>query len=121
MHCCERRSGQQDNPRILGAFNEKTPDWLALFMFTYFTDRDGKFQLLALTESSFDPLARTTKFMLTEEAHHMYVGESGVARTIERTCEVMRDSMASMRPTRCAHSARSTCRRSSATSISTTA
>jgi benzoyl-CoA 2,3-dioxygenase component B len=86
----QRRSGQQDNPRILGAFNEKTPDWLALFMFTYFTDRDGKFQLLALTESSFDPLARTTRFMLTEEAHHMYVGESGVARTIQRTCEVMR-------------------------------
>ena len=28
----------------------------------------------------FDPLARTTKFMLTEEAHHMFVGESGVSR-----------------------------------------
>ncbi len=74
----ERRSGQEDNPRILQAFNEKTPDWLAFFMFTYFTDRDGKFQLCALAESSFDPLARTTKFMLTEEAHHMFVGESGV-------------------------------------------
>ena len=72
-----RRSGDQDNPRILGAFNERTPDWLAFFMFTYFTDRDGKFQLSALAESGFDPLARTTKFMLTEEAHHMFVGESG--------------------------------------------
>jgi benzoyl-CoA 2,3-dioxygenase component B len=60
-------------------------------MFTYFTDRDGKFQLCALAESGFDPLARTTKFMLTEEAHHMFVGESGVARVIQRTCEVMRD------------------------------
>jgi benzoyl-CoA 2,3-dioxygenase component B len=58
-------------------------------MFTYFTDRDGKFQLLALTESGFDPLARTTRFMLMEEAHHMYVGESGVARVIQRTCDVM--------------------------------
>jgi benzoyl-CoA 2,3-dioxygenase component B len=58
-------------------------------MFTYFTDRDGKFQLAALAESAFDPLARTTRFMLTEEAHHMFVGESGVARTIQRTCEVM--------------------------------
>jgi benzoyl-CoA 2,3-dioxygenase component B len=48
-------------------------------MFTYFTDRDGKFQLCALAESSFDPLARTTKFMLTEEAHHMFVGESASA------------------------------------------
>src|ERR1700691_82917 len=86
----QRRSGDRDNPRILSAFNEKTPDWLAFFMFTHFTDRDGKFQLCALTESAFDPLARTTRFMLMEEAHHMYVGESGVARVIRRTCDVMR-------------------------------
>ncbi|MFL6651455.1 MAG: benzoyl-CoA 2,3-epoxidase subunit BoxB [Sulfurifustaceae bacterium] len=85
----ERRSGDRDNPRILGAFNEQTPDWLSFFMFTYFTDRDGKFQLNALAESGFDPLARTTKFMLTEEAHHMFVGESGIARILQRTCEVM--------------------------------
>lgn len=85
----ERRSGQTDNPRILQAFNEPTPDWLSYFMFTYFTDRDGKFQLCALAESGFDPLARTTRFMLTEEAHHMFVGESGVARVIQRTCDVM--------------------------------
>jgi benzoyl-CoA 2,3-dioxygenase component B len=84
-----RRSGDADNPRILGAFNEKTPDWLAFFMFTYFTDRDGKFQLCSLAESGFDPLARTTRFMLTEEAHHMFVGESGVGRIIQRTAEVM--------------------------------
>ncbi len=87
----QRRSGDANNSRILGAFNEKTPDWLAFFMFTYFTDRDGKFQLCALTESAFDPLARTTRFMLMEEAHHMYVGESGVARVIRRTCDVMRE------------------------------
>jgi benzoyl-CoA 2,3-dioxygenase component B len=84
-----RRSGDQDNPRILQAFNEKTPDWLSFFMFTYFTDRDGKFQLCALAESGFDPLARTTRFMLTEEAHHMFVGESGVSRVIQRTCQAM--------------------------------
>ncbi len=87
----ERRSGHQDNPRILQAFNEPTPDWLSFFMFTYFTDRDGKFQLCALAESSFDPLARTTRFMLTEEAHHMFVGESGVSRVIQRTCQVMNE------------------------------
>ncbi|MEP6656336.1 MAG: benzoyl-CoA 2,3-epoxidase subunit BoxB, partial [Betaproteobacteria bacterium] len=86
-----RRSGDADNPRILGAFNEKTPDWLSLFMFTYFTDRDGKFQLCALAESGFEPLARTTRFMLTEEAHHMFVGESGVSRVIQRTCELMKE------------------------------
>ena len=87
----ERRSGDQNNPRILQAFNEKTPDWLAFFMFTYFTDRDGKYQLCALAESSFDPLARTTKFMLTEEAHHMFVGESGISRVVQRTCQVMNE------------------------------
>lgn len=87
----QRRSGDQDNPRILGAFNEETPDWLSFFMFTYFTDRDGKFQLCALAESAFDPLARTTKFMLTEEAHHMFVGESGVSRVIQRTAQVMNE------------------------------
>ena len=87
----KRRSGDADNPRILGAFNEKTPDWLSLFMFTYFTDRDGKFQLCALAESAFEPLARTTQFMLTEEAHHMFVGESGISRVIQRTCQVMNE------------------------------
>ncbi len=87
----ERTSGDADNPRILGAFNERTPDWLAFFMFTYFTDRDGKFQLAALAESAFDPLARTTRFMLTEEAHHMFVGESGVSRVLQRTAKVMNE------------------------------
>jgi benzoyl-CoA 2,3-dioxygenase component B len=85
----ERRSGQEDNPRILGAFNEQTPDWLSFFMFTYFTDRDGKMQLAALAESGFDPLSRSCRFMLTEEAHHMFVGETGVHRTIEATCAAM--------------------------------
>ena len=87
----ERRSGDANNPRILGAFNEATPDWLSFFMFTYFTDRDGKYQLCALAESAFDPLARTTKFMLTEEAHHMFVGESGISRVISRTAQAMND------------------------------
>lgn len=86
----QRNSGDQDNPRILEAFNEETPDWLAFYMFTYFTDRDGKFQLNALAESGFDPLSRTCRFMLTEEAHHMFVGESGVARVIQRTVDLMR-------------------------------
>mgnify|MGYP001446779283 CR=1 FL=1 len=86
----ERRSGDEDKPRMLGAFNEATPDWLSFFMFTYFTDRDGKMQLESLAQSGFDPLARTTRFMLTEEAHHMFVGETGVSRVIARTCEAMR-------------------------------
>jgi benzoyl-CoA 2,3-dioxygenase component B len=87
----ERHSGDPDKPRILGAFNEQTPNWLSYYMFTYFTDRDGKYQLAALAESGFDPLARTCQFMLTEEAHHMFVGETGVMRIVQRTCEVMNE------------------------------
>jgi benzoyl-CoA 2,3-dioxygenase component B len=87
-----RRSGDPDHPRMLGAFNEKTPDWLSFFMFTFFTDRDGKMQLEALSQSGFDPLSRTCRFMLTEEAHHMFVGETGVGRTIKRTCEAMKEA-----------------------------
>jgi benzoyl-CoA 2,3-dioxygenase component B len=87
----ERHSGDPDRPRLLGAFNEPTPDWLSFYLFTYFTDRDGKFQLHALTESAFDPLARTTQFMLKEEAHHMFVGATGVARVIQRTAELMKE------------------------------
>jgi benzoyl-CoA 2,3-dioxygenase component B len=86
----QRRSGDRDKPRILGAFNERTPDWLSFFMFTYFTDRDGKYQLASLAESGFDPLSRTCRFMLTEEAHHMFVGETGIGRVVQRTCELMR-------------------------------
>src|SRR5438094_107244 len=87
----ERHSGDPDKPRILGTFNEPMDNWLSFFMFTYFTDRDGKFQLKSFAESAFDPLARTTRFMLTEEAHHMFVGETGVGRVIKRTLEVMKE------------------------------
>jgi benzoyl-CoA 2,3-dioxygenase component B len=87
----QRRSGDANKPRILGAFNEPCEDWLSFFMFTFFTDRDGKFQLLALAESAFDALSRTTRFMLTEEAHHMFVGESGVLRIVDRTARLMRE------------------------------
>jgi benzoyl-CoA 2,3-dioxygenase component B len=85
----QRRSGDADTPRMLGAFNEATPDWLSFFMFTFFTDRDGKMQLEALAQSGFDPLSRTCRFMLTEEAHHMFVGDSGIQRVIQRTCDAM--------------------------------
>ena len=86
-----RHSGDPDHPRILGAFNEETPDWLSFFLFTYFTDRDGKFQLASLRESGFDPLSRTCEFMLKEEAHHMFVGASGMARVLQRTVELMKE------------------------------
>ena len=85
----QRRSGHVDSPRILGAFNWPITDWLHFFCFTMFTDRDGKYQLAALAESAFDPLARTCRFMLTEEAHHMFVGDTGVNRVVRRTAELM--------------------------------
>jgi benzoyl-CoA 2,3-dioxygenase component B len=87
----ERHSGDSDKPRILSTFNEPINDWLSFFMFAYFTDRDGKFQLKALAESGFDPLARTCQFMLTEEAHHMFVGDTGIGRVVRRTVEVMNE------------------------------
>jgi benzoyl-CoA 2,3-dioxygenase component B len=88
----ERRSGDPDKPRILGAFNQPVKNWLDFFMFTMFTDRDGKYQLLALAESAFDPLSRTTRFMLTEEAHHMFVGETGVMRIVKRSAELTNEA-----------------------------
>ena len=88
----ERHSGDKDNPRILGTFNEPITDWVSFIMFTYFTDRDGKFQLKSLAESGFDPLARTCQFMLTEEAHHMQVGETSITRMIDKTLETMKNN-----------------------------
>ncbi len=87
----ERRSGDVDHPRILEAFNKPIGTWLDFFCFTTFTDRDGKYQLAALAESGFDPLARTTQFMLTEEAFHMQTGENGVGRVIHRAAELMKE------------------------------
>jgi benzoyl-CoA 2,3-dioxygenase component B len=88
----QRRSGNPDKPRILEAFNQPCDDWLNFFCFTMFTDRDGKFQLAALAESGFEPLARTCQFMLTEEAHHLFVGETGVGRIVKRTAQLMREN-----------------------------
>jgi benzoyl-CoA 2,3-epoxidase subunit B len=87
----QRHSGDANKPRILTTFNEPISDWLSFFCFTYFTDRDGKYQLKSLAESAFDPLSRTCRFMLTEEAHHMFVGETGIGRVVKRTLEVMKD------------------------------
>src|SRR5262245_18565530 len=86
-----RRSGNADRPRILSTFNEPIGDWLSFLCFTTYTDRDGKFQLLSLAESGFDPLARTCRFMLTEEAHHMFVGQTGLGRVIERSCQLVKE------------------------------
>ncbi len=85
-----RHAGDPDKPRILGTFNEPIADWLSFFMFTYFTYRDGRYQLKSLAESGFDPLSRTCRFMLTEEAFHMFVGRTGITRVVKRTLDVMK-------------------------------
>ena len=88
----ERQSGNRDKPRMLEAFNTPIETWLDMFAFTMFTDRDGKSQLLSLSESALDPLSRTTRFMLTEESHHLFVGDTGLGRIVERTCELMKQA-----------------------------
>jgi benzoyl-CoA 2,3-dioxygenase component B len=88
----QRRSGSPDRPRILQAFNQPCDDWLNFFAFTMFTDRDGKYQLAALAESGFEPLQRTCRFMLTEEAHHLSVGENGMGRIVKRSAQLIKES-----------------------------
>ncbi len=85
-----RRSGDAHNPRILDAFNNPVNDWLSFFLWCFLADRDGKYQLLSVAEGAFDPLARTAQFMLTEEAHHMFIGEDGLRRIVQRTLELMK-------------------------------
>ncbi len=88
----QRCSGSEDMPRMLMAFNNPCDHWLSFFAFTHFMDRDGKYQLAALSQSGFDPMARTCDFMLTEEAHHLFVGESGLDRIIKRSAELTLES-----------------------------
>jgi benzoyl-CoA 2,3-dioxygenase component B len=88
----QRRSGDADSPRILDAFNQPCDDWLTFFCFTCFTDRDGKYQLGSLAESAFDPLSRSCRFMLTEEAHHLFVGETGMERIIRRSAQLAKEA-----------------------------
>ena len=86
-----RRSGSAENPRILDAFNHPLPDWLSYFLWCFLADRDGKYQLHSVSDSAFDPLARTARFMLTEEAHHMFIGEDGLRRVLQRTLELIKE------------------------------
>jgi benzoyl-CoA 2,3-dioxygenase component B len=85
-----RCSGSAENPRLLQAFNSPIEEWLSFLFWSTLADRDGKYQLHAMSESAFDPLARTCRFMLTEEAHHMFVGDDGLRRVLQRTAELMR-------------------------------
>lgn len=87
----ERCSGSAEHPRLLQAFNSPIDEWLSFLIWSTFADRDGKYQLHSMSESAFDPLARTCRFMLAEEAHHMFVGDDGLRRVLQRTAELMRE------------------------------
>ncbi len=77
----ERRAFE--NKRLLNAFNENVDNWLDLFAYTDFVDRDGKFQLQMLKYSGFAPLGRSMSYMLREEAFHMGTGDTGLKRVVE--------------------------------------
>ena len=111
----ERRSGDADNPRILGAFNEPTPDWLAFFMFTFFTDRDGKFQLACARRIGVRS-ARAHAPLHADRGSASHVRRR-VRRRPHRPAHVRSDARAQDRGSRprCARRASSTCRRSSVT------
>jgi len=84
----ERRSiamsGTKANRRLLWAFNEEMPTWLDAWWYTELVDRDGKFQLEMLSRCGFAPLARSTVYMLGEEAYHMRFGHLGVKRVMKQ-------------------------------------
>jgi benzoyl-CoA 2,3-dioxygenase component B len=77
----ERRAFE--NKRLLNAFNEEVDNWMDLYAYTDFVDRDGKFQLQMLKYSGFAPLGRSMSYMLREEAFHMGTGDSGLRRVVE--------------------------------------
>ena len=83
-----RMSGNTENPRLLDAFNCNTDDWLSHFLWCFLADRVGKYQIQAVTQSAFLPLARTTKFMMNEEPLHISFGSFGIERMLHRSIEV---------------------------------
>jgi hypothetical protein len=54
-------SWRPDKSRILGTFNDPVTNWLSFFMFAYFTDRNGQYQLKSVAASASDPLARLSR------------------------------------------------------------
>jgi len=77
----ERRAYQ--GTRLLGAFNRAVENWIDFFTYTCFIDRDGKYQLTMLHDSSFAPLSKSMGPMLKEESFHLFTGQSGLARIIK--------------------------------------
>ena len=78
----ERRASQTGNERLLGAFNNPIVDWLGMYCFLEFMDRDGGSQLSLLAHSSVMQLTQSMLFMLREEAKHLRSGEQGFERIL---------------------------------------
>ncbi len=81
MKLLDRRAYEQK--RLLGSFNEVMENWLDMYTYTEFIDRDGKFQLKMLSHSSFAPLAMSMAPMLKEEAFHLGTGNNGLKRILK--------------------------------------
>lgn len=79
----ERRAGQVGKRRLLGAFNEPVLDWLDMYCYLEYIDRDGKWQLMCLSHSGFAPLAASTRYMLREESFHIGTGRNGIMRIVK--------------------------------------
>src|SRR6201990_294100 len=75
--------------------------WAMVYLLQKYFGRDGREEadeLLRRRSGDADsprmlgvtPLPRPCRFMLTEEAHHMFVGETGITRVVQRTCDAMK-------------------------------
>ncbi len=76
----ERRAFKKT--RLLGAFNEDISNWLDMYAFTEFIDRDGKYQLKMESFSAFAPFACSMGPMLKEEQFHLGTGHNGLKRIL---------------------------------------
>lgn len=82
-----RMSGDAEHPRLLDAFNYHTEDWLSHYMWCFLADRVGKYQIQAVTQSAFLPLAASARFMMFEEPLHITFGLAGLERVLYRSME----------------------------------
>lgn len=79
----ERRAAESGNERLLGAFNNMIGDWLGMYCFLEFMDRDGGSQLSLLQHSGVLALAQSMTFMLREEQKHLRSGQQGFERILK--------------------------------------
>jgi benzoyl-CoA 2,3-dioxygenase component B len=84
----ERMSGDSNSPRLLDAFNAAVSDWLSHFIWCFLSDRTGKYQLGAITQGAFSPLAESARFMMCEEPLHIKMGTLGLERVLHKSVQI---------------------------------